>query len=242
MTFKLYNRVRKHFRVTNTDELSTRNDPGYHSLQNVNWALAYLCAKAQSLWTPGEVLCIDEDHVKSRSRKNAFKTREPDKPIREGWTVIKLGEAGENKGSFVLNDLVKCGKHTNTNTDKGKNYNVVNQVLDCMNILASGRLVVLDSEYVTKILFEDAKAVWNLRMIGTLRPNTVHLQELPVGSARGYSETVHCKSLNINFWNYSNSVEFLDNDLISSRDTWEQIETQSDPDKLITFAPHAAAI
>ena len=64
-------------------------------------------------------------------------------------------------------------------TDKGKNYNVVNQVLGCMNITGSGRLVVLDSAYVTKILFEDAKArikaVWNLRMIGTIHPNTAHL-------------------------------------------------------------------
>ena len=98
MAFKLYNHVRKHFRVTNTDRLPTRNDSGYHLLQNVNWALAYLRAKTQSLWILGEVLCIVEDRVKSRSRKNAFKTREPDKPIREGWTVIKLGEAGENKG------------------------------------------------------------------------------------------------------------------------------------------------
>ena len=57
MTFKLYNSLRKHFRVTNTDELPTRNDPGYHPNENVNWALAYLRAKAQSLWTPGEVLC-----------------------------------------------------------------------------------------------------------------------------------------------------------------------------------------
>ena len=126
MTFKLYNRVRKHFRVTNTYELLARNDPGYHPLQNVNWALAYLRRKTIFV-DSGEVLCIDEDHVKNRSRKNAFKTREPEKPIREGWTVIKLGEAGENKGSFVLNDSVKCGKHTHTNTDKGKNYNVVNQ-------------------------------------------------------------------------------------------------------------------
>ena len=59
---------------------------------------------------------------------------------------------------------------------------------------------------------------------------------------RGYSEADHRGSLNITFWNDSNSVAFLDNDLISSRDTWEQIGTQSGPDKLITFAPHAAAI
>ena len=158
--------------------------------------------------------------------------------------MIKLGKAGENKGSFVLNDLVKCGKHTHTKTDKGKNYNVVNQVLDCMNILGSGRLVVLDSAYVTKILFEDAKAVWNLRMIGTLRPNTAYLpcnfSALKSRASRwiiGYSETVHCGSFNITFWNDSNSVTFLDNDLISSRNTWEQIETQSGPDKLITSPP-----
>ena len=52
----------------------------------------------------------------------------------------------------------------------------------------------------------------------------------------------HCGSLNITFWNDSNSVAFPENDLISSRGTWEQIETQSGPDKLITFAPYAAAI
>ena len=59
---------------------------------------------------------------------------------------------------------------------------------------------------------------------------------------QGLSETFRCGSLNITFWNDSNSVAFLDNDLISSRDTWEQINTQSGPDKLITFASHAAAI
>ena len=114
-----------------------------------------------------------------------------------------------------------------------------------MNILGSGRLVVLDSAYVTKILFEDAKAVWNLRMIATLHPNTAHLpcnfsalKSRASRWIRGYSETVHYGSLNITFWNDSNSVSFLDNDLISSRNTSEQIETQSGPDNMITFAPH----
>ena len=40
MSFKLYNHVRKHFRVTSTYELPARNDTDYHPLQNVNWALA----------------------------------------------------------------------------------------------------------------------------------------------------------------------------------------------------------
>ena len=118
-----------------------------------------------------------------------------------------------------------------------------------MNIHGSGRPVVLDSAYVTKILFEDAKAVWNLGMIGTLRPNTAHLpcnfsalKSRASRWTRGYFETVQCGSPNITFWDDSNSVAFLDNDLILSRDTWEQIKTQSGPDTLITFVPHAAAI
>ena len=86
-------------------------------------------------------------------------------------------------------------------------------------------------------------------MIGTLRPNTAHLpcnfsaiESRASRWIRGYSETVHCGSSNITFWNDSNSASFLDNDLISSRDTGEQIESQSGQDKLITFAPHTAAI
>ena len=125
-------------------------------------------------------------------------------------------------------------------------------MLDCMNIIGCGRLAIVDSAYVT-ILFENAKArakaVWNLCVIGTIHPNTIHLpcnfsalKSRASRWIRGYSETVHCGSLNIIFWNHSNSVAFLDNDLTSSRDTWEQINSQSGPDTLITFAPHAAAI
>ena len=58
LTFKIYNRVRKHVRVTNTDELPVRNDPGYYPLQNVNWALAYLRVKHNfcGLWEKCYVL------------------------------------------------------------------------------------------------------------------------------------------------------------------------------------------
>ena len=67
----------------------------------------------------------------------------------------KIG-ISRRKRSFVLK-LVKCGKHTHTNTDKSKNYNVVDQVLDCMNMLVSGRLVVFDSVCVTKIYLKMLK-------------------------------------------------------------------------------------
>ena len=42
-------------------------------------------------------------------------------------------------------------------------------------MIGSGRLIVLDSAYVTAVLSEDAKSKWDLLMIGTLRASTAHL-------------------------------------------------------------------
>ena len=65
-------------------------------------------------------MSLDEDRVKSRSKRNVYKSRQTDKPIREGWIVPKLGDRGENGGTFVYNDIVKWGKFTYTDTRKGK--------------------------------------------------------------------------------------------------------------------------
>ena len=147
---------------------------------------------------------------------------------------MKLGETGQEGGAFVLNDLVKCGKYSHTDTAKGRNYNVINQVLEGANVIGSGRLIALDSVYVTTVLFKDAKSKWNLRNFSAIKSRATHW-------IRGYSETRHHECLNITFWNDSNAVAFLDNDLVSGRATWEQIETQTGPTKLKTFAPKAAA-
>ena len=50
MSFRMYNRLRKHFRCTSNQELPTKNAVGYHPLQNVMWALQYLREKVQHLW------------------------------------------------------------------------------------------------------------------------------------------------------------------------------------------------
>ena len=119
-------------------------------------------------------------------------------------------------------------------------------------MIGSGRLIVIDSAYVTTVLFKEVKSKWNLRMKGTLRASTAHLpsnfsaiKSRATRWIRGYSETLHHECLNITFWNDSNAVSFLDNDLVSGRATWEQYETQTGPTpgptKLKTFAPEAAA-
>ena len=96
--------------------------------------MEYLRNKTQQLWKLGSCTDFDEDRVCSKSRRNKFKIRNPDKPIRMGWTVCKLDDVGENGGAFVYNHLVKCGDHTYTDTTNGKNYNVVEQLVNTGDI------------------------------------------------------------------------------------------------------------
>ena len=75
-------------------------------------------------------MCIDEGRIRSKSKRNKFKIRNPDKPIRMGWTVNKIADMGELGGYYTFNHLVKVGKQTYTNTGFGKNYNTVEQLLE----------------------------------------------------------------------------------------------------------------
>ena len=60
--------------------------------------MEYLRNKTQQLWKLGSCIAIDEDRARvcSKLRRNKFKIRNPDKPIRMGWTVCKLADVGEN--------------------------------------------------------------------------------------------------------------------------------------------------
>ena len=106
-----------------------------------------------------------------------YKSRQTDKPIREGWTVSKRGDRGENGGTFVYNDIVQCGKFTYADTRKDKMYNRVEQLFLCPGMIRSGRINVIDSSYVTTILLKDNALLWGLRFIGTVTANTAHLPE-----------------------------------------------------------------
>ena len=142
--------------------------------------------------------------MKSKSKRNMYKSRQTDKPIREGWTVPKLGDRGENGCTVLYDDIVKCGKFTYTDTRKGKMYNLVEQLLQCSGMIRSGRIIVIDSAYVTTILLKDAALPWGLRFIGTVTAKAAHLPEKfsaakSVAShwIREYSQTMHCYPLNI---------------------------------------------
>ena len=84
-------------------------------------------------------MCIDEGRVTSKSKRNQFKIRKPDKPIRMGWTINKLAEVGEKGGSFASNHLARVGKATYTDVFKGKTYNIVKLIFT--DVIGQGKLV-----------------------------------------------------------------------------------------------------
>ena len=53
--------LRKHFRLTDPEQLPDRQDNDHHILQNVKEGMEYLRNKTQQLWKLGSCIAIDED-------------------------------------------------------------------------------------------------------------------------------------------------------------------------------------
>ena len=143
MPFKIFQVITKHFSVVNHDNLPTKEQPNYHPLQNILAGVNVIKTNSAGLWKSGSNLCIDEGRVTSKSKRNAFKIRNPDKPIKMGWTIYKIGEKGQFGGYMITDHLVKVGKKTYTSLEKGKTYNIVEQLLGCHK--GRGKLLVLDN-------------------------------------------------------------------------------------------------
>ena len=228
MSREVFRLLLKHFRVVKGSVLSAKNHPTYHPLQNINAGVEYLREKAISKWSFGWKLCIDEGRVRSKSKRNPYKIRNPDKPIRMGWTINKICDKGELGGNYVANHVVKVGKKTYRNPANGKNYDIVDQL--SAGYKDTGRLIVMDSGFPTTKLMEDAKRLWNTRLIATQRGNTAHFPQSHKENlrstkafARGFSKTLHSGFLNVTYWNDNNAVVFLDNDIKSGEEFWVPI-------------------
>ena len=142
----------KHFRVVKPSALSPKQSVDYHPLQNINNGVIYLRNRALSTWQIGSKLCISEGRVRSKSRRNPFKVRNPDKPIRMGLTVCKISDKGQYGGYFVRNHVVKVGKKSYVHPQNGKNYDIVDQLT--AGLKDSGRLIVMGSSFPTLKLNE----------------------------------------------------------------------------------------
>ena len=165
MTFKQFMLMLRHFRCTRASQLPSIRSNLYHPLQNIQSGVIKLRDNARALWLLGNTFCIDEGRMKSKSRRNKYKTRNISKPIRMGMTINKIGNKGIIGGYFVYNHLVGVGRYTYTDTAKGKFYNIVDQLTE--NLKHQGKTVVMDSAFPTVILLKDAKTEWTTRIVST---------------------------------------------------------------------------
>ena len=76
---------------------------------------AALCESGSMLW-------IDEA-VKNKSKRNPYKIRNPEKLIKMGWTIHKIGERGQFGGYAITDHLAKVGHETYTSTSREKTHN-----------------------------------------------------------------------------------------------------------------------
>ena len=248
MPFKTFQAMAKHFCVVCQADLPAKGTAGYHPLQNILSGVELLRQKSIALWTSGSKLCIDEGRVCSKSKRNAYKIRNPDKPIKMGWTIYKLGERGQFGRYMITNHLVKAGNKTYTSTVKGMTYNIVEQLIEAHK--NQGKMLVLDSGFPTLPLIEDAKKVWNTSIVATQRGKTAHFPcrhaefvKKAKNFARGYSKTLHKDFVTITYWNDNNAVCFFDNDIDSRQESWETMSVRNrEGNEVGVHIPRVAAL
>ena len=148
--------------------------------------------------------------IRQQSKRNSFKIRNPDKPIKMGCTIQKkIGEKRQCGGYMITDHLVKVGKKTYTSLEKGKTYNIVKQLLGYRK--GRGKLLVLVNGFPTRALLEDPRTIWNTRVVVTQRRNTAHFRsshsaftKQTKNFAIGYSKCLHKGSVTIIYWNDNN--------------------------------------
>jgi len=109
----------------------------------------------------------------SKSCRNAFKTRSPNKPIRMGWNVYRLCDQGEVSDGFCLDALVSVGSYTYENGvhEHGKRYTLLYKFLHDRE---DGTTCAADSAFYCPRALHAAKRVWQKkkRLVFTV-PSTV---------------------------------------------------------------------
>ena len=228
MTYKTFQVMNKHFAVVNKDQLPLKGTPDYHPLQNISAGVQVLKENFAALWESGSMLCIDEGRVKSKSKRNPYKIRNPEKPIKMGWTIYKIGEWGQFGGYAITDHLAKVGCKTYTSTSLGKTHNIVDQLLDPHK--GKGQLLVLDNGFPTVKLLEDAKQMWNMKICcytkGQNSPFSCKASKVHEADKEFCSWFLKIPASRFphhHLWNDNNAVCFMDNDMDSSRDTWKTI-------------------
>ena len=112
-----------------------------------------------------------------------------------------------------------------------------------------GWQVVMDSGFPTGKLMTNSKDLWRTRLIATQRGRTAHLPASHADNikttktlALEFSKSLHCGFIHLTYWNDSNAVVFLDNDVESGRKTWNTIQVNQGEDDVVIHVPKVGEI
>ena len=98
----------------------------------------------------------------SKSSRNAYKTRSPNKLIRMGWNIYRLCDQGEVSDGFSIDVLVSVGSYTYEDGvhDYGKRYTLLHKFL---HDLEDGTTCATDSAFYCPKAMHAAKRLWTKR-------------------------------------------------------------------------------
>ena len=112
-----FRQIKKHicFNTWHTDRI---HKSANHPYRKFTPGLTYLCTQSRKLFKEVDIYTIDELRIRSSSKRNKYKTFQPQKPIRNGTDVYTLSCASKTHSGLVFATVPYCGKKTYVNEEK----------------------------------------------------------------------------------------------------------------------------
>ena len=175
-----------------------------------------------ALWESGSILCIYEGRVKSKSQRNPYKIRNPEK-------------TDHNEVDLPL--LIILRKSGAKHIPQLPVEKPITLLINCLTpTKRKKKLLVIDNGFPTVQLLEHVKQMLKTKVVATQRGITAHSlarhqtflkQKQTKNFSRGFSKSLQHDFLTITYWNDNNAVCFMDNDTDLSCDTWEIIAVKN---------------
>ena len=155
MTKKRFKMIHRHIQWVDPTTVPDRRSRQYHPYRTVKKSLDLTRARSRELWNASRLLTVDESRLRSTARGDKYRSRNPDKPIKNGKDIHTLGDAGQHADGYVLNELVYAGRYTYTNEEDPRMYNIVKQLLE--PYYNTGRIIEADNKYCSMHALEHGR-------------------------------------------------------------------------------------
>ena len=140
--------IRKHLCFYDAN-IPHMGDPGYDPYEFTKHTIESILPRIRQYWTLGGTVACDEGRVKSKSRFNPYKVRNPAKPLRYAWELVKLCDRGRFAEGFTWDVYPLFGEHAYRDADDDEPKHITKLDGCLKDIFHTGRTVVVDSHYMS---------------------------------------------------------------------------------------------